>query len=135
VITIISSNAGNFILLCSIIRAGALNVMAKAQTPKWTETFREGVAEIMGQWKGLQMAVDHQFGGADSKEKGTWLMEVTGNFMLENGKMMRKPSVKSRDPLSSEANLPIVPIIVQVKHLYFIVLCQHFSIMKLSQHS
>ena len=83
--TIRSSNASNFILLCYIIRAGARKVMAIAQTPKWTETFREGVAEIMGHWKGLQMAVDHQFGGVDSKEKGTWLMEVTGSFMLENG--------------------------------------------------
>ncbi|XP_065913393.1 pre-rRNA-processing protein TSR2 homolog isoform X2 [Dysidea avara] len=58
--------------------------MAKAEAPKWTESFREGVAKIMGQWKGLQMAVDHQFGGLDSKEKGTWLMEVAGSFMLEN---------------------------------------------------
>ena len=69
--------------------AQSANEMAKAEAPKWTESFREGVAKIMGQWKGLQMAVDHQFGGLDSKEKGTWLMEVAGSFMLENGTVYR----------------------------------------------
>lgn len=52
----------------------------------WQVTFRNGVSRIMENWRGLTLAVEQQFGGADSKEKYEWLKDVTADFMLENGK-------------------------------------------------
>lgn len=51
----------------------------------WKETFKDGVVRIMDNWRGLQLAVEQQFGGPDSEEKHEWLMGVTGDFMLDNG--------------------------------------------------
>ena len=63
--------------------------MAAEGTDTWKVTFRDGVARIMENWRGLKLAVEQQFGGPDSEEKCQWLKEVTGDFMLDNGMMQR----------------------------------------------
>ena len=39
----------------------------------------------MDNWRGLQLAVEHHFGGPDSEEKQEWLKGVTADFMFDNG--------------------------------------------------
>ena len=51
----------------------------------WKVILKDGVGRIMDNWRGLQLAVEHQFGGPDSEEKYEWLKEVTSDFMLDNG--------------------------------------------------
>ena len=51
----------------------------------WKTMFRDGVSVIMENWRGLRLAVEHQFGGPDSEEKYEWLKQVTVDFMLDNG--------------------------------------------------
>lgn len=57
----------------------------------WKEKFKDGVAVIMENWRGLKLAVEHRFGGPDSEEKHEWLKQVTADFMLTNGESSNPP--------------------------------------------
>lgn len=41
----------------------------------------EAVSCVMADWPALQIAVENSCGGASSKEKARWLMEVTLQFI------------------------------------------------------
>ena len=62
--------------------------VAGSTASTWKDTFRDGVVRIMDNWRGLQLAVEQQFGGPDSEEKHVWLKGVTADFMLNNGKLL-----------------------------------------------
>lgn len=48
------------------------------------DVFREAVSVVFGEWRALQLAVEQQFGGPDSREKAQWLEAVTVDFLRDN---------------------------------------------------
>lgn len=53
---------------------------------RWREDFAHGVSAVLQKWEALRMAVDQEFGGPHSREKGAWLEDVTAQWFFENGK-------------------------------------------------
>ena len=61
--------------------AGAVGV-SEAQ-----QLLDRGVSLLIGGWHVLQVAVDNSLGGPQSKEKAEWMVEVTKQYLTNNGKM------------------------------------------------
>ena len=59
--------------------------MAVVLAPPNTKLFYRAVAGVLQGWQALRISVDAGFGGSWGKEKGSWLEEVTAQFLCENG--------------------------------------------------
>ena len=57
------------------------------------DVFREAVSVVFGEWRALQLAVEQQFGGPDSREKAQWLEAVTVDFLRDNGQVYEVETV------------------------------------------
>lgn len=44
------------------------------------------VAKMIREWHVIQVAVDNDFGGPQTKEKAQWLEEVTSQYLTDNGR-------------------------------------------------
>lgn len=54
--------------------------------PHMSQLFNQAVSTVMKDWQALNIAVDNMFGGPLSREKASWLEEVTVDFMYNNCK-------------------------------------------------
>ena len=63
-----------------ILMAGAVAVSDAQQL------LDRGVSLLIGGWHVLQVAVDNSLGGPQSKEKAEWMVEVTTQYLTNNGK-------------------------------------------------
>lgn len=61
-------------------------VETSRESPSSPHIFSQAVSTVMKDWQALRIAVDNMFGGPLSKEKATWLEQVTVDFMCKNGK-------------------------------------------------
>ncbi|XP_059163978.1 pre-rRNA-processing protein TSR2 homolog [Physella acuta] len=46
--------------------------------------FGNAVSQLLNSWKALQLAVEHGFGGAESREKAKWLIYAIETWFTEN---------------------------------------------------
>jgi hypothetical protein len=53
-----------------------------------TQVFSQAVGAVMKEWPALKIAVDNNFGGPMSRQKATWLEQVTVDFMCNNGRLV-----------------------------------------------
>ena len=54
--------------------------------PVQSKLFPKCVSCILRTWSALELAVEHELGGPDTKEKASWMEEVIAQFFSENGK-------------------------------------------------
>ncbi|KAK6995050.1 pre-rRNA-processing protein TSR2 [Biomphalaria glabrata] len=47
-------------------------------------TFSNAISQLLNSWTALQLAVEHGFGGAESKEKATWMVYAIETWFKEN---------------------------------------------------
>ena len=48
----------------------------------------DSVRFVLSNWAVLQLAVEHGFGGADSREKADWLVNVVNQVLRDNGQFV-----------------------------------------------
>lgn len=53
--------------------------------PRARDAFNQAVVAVLCNWKALQIAVDNEFGGHYTREKATWLQQVTAEYFWSNG--------------------------------------------------
>ena len=46
------------------------------------------LGRVLGSWAALKVAVEHGFGGVQSREKMKWLPEAVGQILRENGEIL-----------------------------------------------
>ena len=67
--------------------------------------FEAAIAAVLRGWPALKMAVSHQFGGAHSQAKATWMESATAQWMRENGKSNTSNSLDTPVYLLSIVNI------------------------------
>ena len=50
-----------------------------------TNVLIDSVRFVLSNWAVLQLAVEHSFGGIDSREKAEWMVDVVDQVLRENG--------------------------------------------------
>ena len=50
-----------------------------------TNVLFDSVRFVLSNWAVLQLAVEHSFGGIDSREKAEWMVDVVDQVLRENG--------------------------------------------------
>nr|CAH0100059.1 unnamed protein product [Daphnia galeata] len=67
--------------------------------------FSTVVQTLFNNWTALQLAVEHQLGGTQSKEIAKWMMTVVENFFLENDDVLAQEITEyMEDLMNNEFN-------------------------------